>query len=64
MFPTTAEVSYNSVEGESQFYESEQEWNNENWSEEIDSNESWEDEVDSLVAWTNALDVDSLDYEN
>lgn len=60
MFPTTAELSYGSVESESDYYE----WKNENWTEKNESEESWEDEVDKLVAWTSALDVGALDYEN
>ncbi|KAH0510543.1 putative ubiquitin-conjugating enzyme E2 U, partial [Microtus ochrogaster] len=52
------------IESESRFYELEQMWKNENWSEEVESNESWEEEVDNLVAWTNALDVESLNYDD
>lgn len=64
MFPTTAELSYDSAESESRFYGLGQKWKSENWSEEVESNESWEEEVDNLVAWTNALDVESLNYDD
>ncbi|XP_015848375.1 ubiquitin-conjugating enzyme E2 U [Peromyscus maniculatus bairdii] len=58
--PSPTELSYGSVESESDYYE----WKNENWTEKNESEESWEDEVDKLVAWTSALDVGALDYEN
>ncbi|XP_036034463.1 ubiquitin-conjugating enzyme E2 U [Onychomys torridus] len=62
--PSPTELSYDSVESESEYYDLQEEWQNENWPEESESDESWEEEVDKLVAWTNALDTDSLDYEN
>ncbi|XP_049992402.1 ubiquitin-conjugating enzyme E2 U [Alexandromys fortis] len=58
------ELSYESIESESRFYELEQKWKHENWSEKAESSESWEEEVDNLLAWTNALDVKSLNYDD
>lgn len=63
VFPTTAERSYDSEEGEPSFYGLGQKWKRENGSD-VESNEPWEEEVNNLVAWTNALDLQSLNYDN
>lgn len=64
MFLTTAELSNDSEESEPRFYGLGQKWEGENWLEDVESNESWEEEVNNLVAWTNALDIESLNYDN